>query len=332
MSVCVHYWCAHTHKFILFSAIFAFWANRFPVSVESRTNQSLIRGGIAFCKLLIGLWNYLANMVFTRDADDVWREVRDKSEEYLRNKQPIFTLVRGVRNHIVKVEADRILRQSDEPVSAEGGPSEVRRAEVEAIWNAIRENGQAVQEEIHALRFAWALVGTFISGLKFYRDPFRLVVVNEELANQSYRNEEAERKTVSIRRGRTGNPYGGELEEHRKLKNMIAEDPMKHLGEQLNLVAEGIEFTFETADRLDLLFKDTNGRFVCVEVKVSIGPQDNSGFLQAGKYRTLVAMSEGLEIDDVRTMVVARSMDQTVIERFSAKYNIEWKTIESTPA
>src|SRR3989304_5810063 len=101
-------------------------------------------------------------MTITRDAHDVWNEIRDKAEKLRKNNTPIYTLVREVPNYVVKVENDRIWRQSSEPFSQDGGPSVVRQRAVENIWNELRQKGQAVEGELHALRFAWALVGTFI--------------------------------------------------------------------------------------------------------------------------------------------------------------------------
>jgi 5-methylcytosine-specific restriction endonuclease McrA len=125
-------------------------------------------------------------MTITRDSEDVWNEVCDKAERSRLAGTPIYTLVREIPNYIVRVEADRILRQSSDPFSDEGGPSEVMRRDIVKIWDELREHGQAVEGEIHALRFAWTLIAKSITGLKFDRDPFRLTVGNEELANRVY--------------------------------------------------------------------------------------------------------------------------------------------------
>jgi len=122
-------------------------------------------------------------MVITRNATDVWKEICDKAEKHRASRLPVYTL-RKTPNQIVKLEENRILRQSAKPVSDETGPSAVSKREVEAIWNAIRQDGQAVAKNIYALRFAWALVANFIEGIEFRENPFRLIVVNEEVANR----------------------------------------------------------------------------------------------------------------------------------------------------
>ena len=70
------------------------------------------------------------------------------------------------------------------------------------------------------------------------------------------------------------------------------------------------------------------GRYVCVEVKVRMEADETSGFLQAGKYRTLLAMSEGLEFSQVRTIVTAEYINPALIEKFANRYQIEWKLLQ----
>ena len=121
-------------------------------------------------------------MTITRDAADVWNEVCQKAEKHRVNGEPIYTLTRRVPNRIIEVKIDRIVRQSSESDAT----SIVSRREVEQIWDALCQHGQAVRGEVRALQFAWALVANLIDGLEFRTDPFRLVVVNEELANRPY--------------------------------------------------------------------------------------------------------------------------------------------------
>jgi len=72
-------------------------------------------------------------MTITRDAADVWNEICDKAERRRLSGEPIYTLVRKVPNRIIKVENDRIWRQSEEPFS-------------ESEWGAwIRLDGRGVQ-------------------------------------------------------------------------------------------------------------------------------------------------------------------------------------------
>jgi MoxR-like ATPase len=128
-------------------------------------------------------------MPLTRSLDDVWAEILQKAEHHRVSGEPIYTLVENVPNRIIKVEDDKVWRQSERPQSEEGGPSAVSRRDVEHIWKGLQQHGEAREQNISALRFAWALVARFIEGVEFRTDPFRLVVVDEALANQRCANQ-----------------------------------------------------------------------------------------------------------------------------------------------
>ena len=46
-------------------------------------------------------------MAITRDAKDVWEEVRQKADKWRESNTPIYTLAENVPNQIIKVESDR---------------------------------------------------------------------------------------------------------------------------------------------------------------------------------------------------------------------------------
>lgn len=127
-------------------------------------------------------------MAITRDAANVWAEICAKAEKHRVSKEPVYTLCRAVPNLIVKVEKDRILRRSQKPYSKKG-ESWILRSDIERIWNALRKDGRAIEcKPVYAPRFAWALVGRFIEGLKCTEEEgrFALVVADEQLANRVF--------------------------------------------------------------------------------------------------------------------------------------------------
>ena len=93
----------------------------------------------------------------------------------------------------------------------------------------------------------------------------------------------------------------------------------------------GAEVRFITGDRVDLLMKDAAGRYVVIEVEPRIGPADNIGFHQAGKYRILVAMEKRLRPGQVRAMVAAASIDGPLAEEYTRLYGIESRVIMLPP-
>ena len=92
---------------------------------------------------------------------------------------------------------------------------------------------------------------------------------------------------------------GGEGEEHRKLKTYLASHPTL-FGEGLKLVA--IEYTFQSNDRVDILFMDAAGTPVTVEVETD---QPASGIWQAVKYKHLAAVEYGIPCEQVRSILAA---------------------------
>lgn len=111
---------------------------------------------------------------------------------------------------------------------------------------------------------------------------------------------------------------------HRTLKEAVAENPRRHLGEALTLVQ--IEYPFPTNDRADVLFFDQAGRFVVVEVEVDVGARDFPGLLQALKYKHMLAMITSVPAAKVRGMLVARSIASAMKER-ARDYDVECREV-----
>ncbi len=133
--------------------------------------------------------------------------------------------------------------------------------------------------------------------------------------------------------GGTGLGGGGEGPIHKALKAYVKESPLEAIGEHLTYLAEdltdpahqvlGDEIGFVTGDRVDLLMRDGEGRLVVIEVEPDIGPSGHIGFHQAAKYWVLVAVANGLELDQVRRLVVARTIDAALGDHYREKYGIE---------
>lgn len=133
--------------------------------------------------------------------------------------------------------------------------------------------------------------------------------------------------------GGTGLGGGGEGPVHAALKAYVKEDPFGAIGEHLTYLAEdltdpapqrlGDEISFVTGDRVDLLMRDEAGRLVVIEVEPDIGPSGHIGFHQAAKYWVLVAVANGLPLDAVRRVVVARTIDSALEAHYKSGYGIE---------
>ena len=114
-----------------------------------------------------------------------------------------------------------------------------------------------------------------------------------------------------------------ESTEHKKLKELII-TRRRILGERLDLWR--IEYIFPTNDRADLVLIDTLGRFVVVEVEKEA--YDAVGFMQALKYKYLLAAEKRLAPRRIRAMLVAKKIEQQV-RGLCDKYGVEAKLIRT---
>ena len=111
---------------------------------------------------------------------------------------------------------------------------------------------------------------------------------------------------------RTGTGYGGgrgEREEHRSLKEYLADNPLS-FGEGLELV--GIEYRFRSGDEVDILFEDNFGNPVTVEVKSPIPSGSDQEAWQAVKYQHLAAVEYDLPCEEVRSILAAPRIPEDV--------------------
>jgi len=111
-----------------------------------------------------------------------------------------------------------------------------------------------------------------------------------------------------------GHDNGGEGPEHRALKHQIASNPSFFLQEE-GLQFVKMEAPFATNDRVDLVLRDRDGRYIVVEVEVDCGPAEMAGPLQCLKYQVMWAYIEERPVEEIRTMLVARSMHPSIIQR-----------------
>ena len=113
----------------------------------------------------------------------------------------------------------------------------------------------------------------------------------------------------SSRGGHGGRGGGGESEAHRTLKERLADNPSQ-FGTGLKWV--GTEYQFQSGDKVDILFKDSSGKPVTVEVETYIPQGDYVGVWQAVKYQHLAAVKYGLLCEEVRSILAAPEIPDDV--------------------
>jgi hypothetical protein len=139
----------------------------------------------------------------------------------------------------------------------------------------------------------------------------------ERLAEQ----EDRKRVEKNSRGGQFGGT-GGEGDVHRALKERIAADPSGVLGEP-GLTLQEIEFPFRcTGNRIDVLLRDQDKRYIAVEVEVDFDQNHLAGALQCMKYRAMLAYFFKRPLQEVRCILVAHDIASEVNTR-CATYKIE---------
>lgn len=125
-----------------------------------------------------------------------------------------------------------------------------------------------------------------------------------------------------------GNPTGGESPAHLALKNFVANHPEKVLKEKgLQLV--GVEYSFPTGDRADVVLMDAMGRVIGLEVELDVGNKDLPGVLQALKYRVMLEPLLDSNPGEGRAVLVAYSVTPKIRE-LCKKYGVEVYTVPAS--
>ncbi|NQT74275.1 MAG: DUF91 domain-containing protein [Chloroflexi bacterium] len=140
------------------------------------------------------------------------------------------------------------------------------------------------------------------------------------------------RKMATIRKAKkhpqkvSSGKSGGESDEHLNLKQYIASDPEKVLGES-GLKTIKVEYEFPTGDRADIALEDSMGRIIGLEVELSVDKGQLEGILQAIKYRYMLALMEERKYYETRSFLVAHSIHNEM-KKICDKYKVEYFIVD----
>lgn len=124
---------------------------------------------------------------------------------------------------------------------------------------------------------------------------------------------------------------GGEGADHRALKERIAFDPAAVLGEA-GLTRYAVEFSFRcTGDRIDVVLRDKDRKYVAVEVEVECGQNELAGPLQCMKYRSMLAYYFERPVAEVRCILAAHEIAQELVLRCE-NFEIQTAVVPRAPA
>ena len=174
-------------------------------------------------------------------------------------------------------------------------------------------------------RYVFHGFGESQSGLKEL-DPSVFEAIHRAFVCSHTQNDEA--KLLTLARGGSGG-VGGEGRVHKELKAAIAADPERVLGET-GMTLVRTEFPFPTGDRIDVLLRDRDGRYVAVEIEPDCSELEMCGPLQCMKYRSLLAYTLDRQPSEVRTVLASRSI-HNIVARKCRGFDIETKVVAATP-
>lgn len=120
---------------------------------------------------------------------------------------------------------------------------------------------------------------------------------------------------------------GGESDEHRALKEFVASNPSKILGER-GLTTVKVEYPFPSGDRADIVLKDFEGRIIGVEIELNVENNQLVGALQAIKYRYMLALMEERKFFETRAFLIAKSISKDIKE-LCKEYEVEYFIINN---
>lgn len=154
------------------------------------------------------------------------------------------------------------------------------------------------------------------SGLKEISEDEFLQLAEMFTAKTPKKREFAPPKTMSSKFG-----SGGEGPVHKALKEYVAANPEKALGEQ-GLEHVGTEVIMPSGDKIDILLRDQLGRYVAVEIEEAQGPGQLDGLCQAVKYRFLACVAYEADFEASRSALVAFDLDKS-LEPIAKRYEVE---------
>jgi len=188
----------------------------------------------------------------------------------------------------------------------------------------INQSGFVPRKELNVLLghkpdYGLRAFGKKHSGLKTVRED-----VHQKILQAFNQNQPPETKPIT-RNPRKYVPrkygQGGEGPKHKRLKERVAANPPRILGEE-GLTLIQTEYPFPTGDRADILLKTSENQYVAVEIKVAVDMGDISGVLQAVKYSRMYAVECRRMFEEVRAFLVAHQISDDVKELCNG-YGIE---------
>jgi hypothetical protein len=121
---------------------------------------------------------------------------------------------------------------------------------------------------------------------------------------------------------------GGESFDHFMLKVYVATHPAVVVKEN-TVKTYGVEYSYPTGDRADILLVDQFGKIIGVEIEVSVNDVQFDGPLQAIKYRYMAEVMTARKCGDSAAILVAYSISNRM-KSLCDQYNVQCIEVDKT--
>lgn len=111
---------------------------------------------------------------------------------------------------------------------------------------------------------------------------------------------------------------------HKEIKRYVIENAEALFGKGVSLFEE--EYLYASGDSANLVFCVPPDKYLTIEVEVDVGKDEIAGLLQAIKYKYMFAVQEKLSIEQVKGVLITRSLDPS-IKALCSKYGIDYMEI-----
>jgi hypothetical protein len=258
--------------------------------------------------------------------DEVWTRVREFAEARAKDRRPVPTLREGVVNHISDVIGARIERTSDK---GRTNNTPILRGEVLRVWRDLVAHGHTRKARPNYFTLA-LLQAAMFDRIDDLGDG--TIALRGHAPTPQTTTPYSYAEAASIDRPSRAHDVRSDFElresdTHWQIKHYIHAHPNAALtklsGGPWTSAALELTLRVPTSDRIDVVVKSANGRYVLIEVKPRVGKRDHGLYAQTAKYRAIWQVLHNLDFDAVRCVLAAPEIPAEIARYMYTRHQIE---------
>jgi hypothetical protein len=260
------------------------------------------------------------------NEDEVWARVREFAEERKQSQQPVLTLRENVGNKISDVRGARIERVSDE---GRTNNTPILRGELLRVWRDLLANGHTrkARPNYFTLALLQAAMPDIIDDLGDGTIALRGRVPTQAPSQPYSYAEAASIERSSRARAPRSDFELRESDAHWRIKHYIHGRPNEALvglrGGPWASAALELPLSVPTCDRIDVVVRSADGRYVLIEVKPRVEGRAHGLYAQAAKYRAIWQVLHDLDAGRVRCVLAAPEIPADIAQHMYERHAIE---------